>query len=105
MTAMLVNPYDLLCIDTTQAARVGLLALMAGISEEFWNAGWMNGMEFSLWQVKAGTRFGQDNITERQATLLRLLAEEAGGWWVWDGGPKFLTADEWAARRAATSKS
>ena len=75
---------------------MGLIALMTGLSEENWCAGWLSNMEYELWQVKPGARFGMGEITERQATLLRLLSEEAGGWWVWLGdGPKFLTTTKW----------
>ncbi len=85
------------CGDTEEGAALGLLALMTGISEEFWCAGWMNGMEFDLWRRAAGTNYGQGIITERQATLLRLLHEECGGWWMWDyaRGPVFVRTEEW----------
>lgn len=78
--------------DTVDAARYGLLMLMTGISESAWCAGWMSGLEHALWNVQPGTSYGQDVITERQSTLLRLLAEEAGGWWIFekDVGAKFV---------------
>ena len=84
--------------DTTDAARYGLLMLMTGISEEAWCAGWMSGLEHSLWQAKAGQRYGMITLTERQASLLKLLSDEAGGWWMWDdgkGGATFMFEEEW----------
>jgi hypothetical protein len=85
------------CDTTDEAASVGLLALMTGMSEEFWCAGWMMGMEYSLWRVTVGQPFGQGIITERQATLLRLLSEECDGWWMWvdDDGPAFIRTEQW----------
>jgi hypothetical protein len=78
-----------------EGARVGLLALMAGLSEEYWCAGWLTGLEYSLWRIEPGARFGMGRISPRQATLLTLLAEEAGGWWVWYREPVFLPMAEW----------
>lgn len=82
--------------DTTDAARYGLLMLMTGISEEAWCAAWMGGLEHSLWQATAGQRYGQMTLTERQASLLKLLSDEAGGWWMWrDDGATFVPEEEW----------
>lgn len=87
---------DHLFTDTaSEGAALGLLALITGISEEFWCAGWMDGIEYRLWQVKPGTGYGQGVISERQSELLRLLSEECDGWWRWDGGPRFVRSAEW----------
>lgn len=82
---------------TTDAARYGLLMLMTGISEEAWCAGWMAGLEYSLWNAKAGQIYGTLTMTERHVSLLKLLSDEAGGWWTWkDGiGATFVPEDEW----------
>ena len=100
---MVQNYTDLLCDDPAEGARLGLLALMAGISEECWCAGWMMDNEFTCWKsVKSGypQSNGQSVITARQALLLKLLSDEAGGWWIWDGGarPKFISLDKWSER-------
>ena len=89
---MPVTDFDRYVCGTAQSgAAQGLLALMCGISEDCYCAGWMMGLEDALWNVQPGTRYGQGTITERQTTLLRLLAEEAGGWWRWsDNGPVFV---------------
>jgi GH18 family chitinase len=56
----------------------------------------MSGLEHSLWQAEAGQKYGMMTLTERQATLLKLLSGEAGGWWMWgDDGAKFVSEDEW----------
>lgn len=87
---------DQLFTDTTEeGAQLGLLALMTGISEEYYCAGWMIGLEYACYAAsKEGSiDYGMGVITERQAILLRLLSEEAGGWWIWpddvNGGPIF----------------
>lgn len=87
---------DNLFTDTAQeGARLGLLALMTGISEECWCAGWIIGLEYGCYEAANGRRieFGQGEITPNQRALLALLSAEAGGWWVWpegiDNGPIF----------------
>ena len=93
-----MNYHDLLCDCPEDGAKLGLLALMAGISEECWCAGWMADNEFSCWQAAATGRaqnYGQNVITVRQAKLLKLLSDEAGGWWIWDKKPKFVRLDKW----------
>lgn len=76
-------------------AAIGLLAMMKGISEWGWCAGWMSGIEYDLWRAEAGAGIGQQTLTERQATLLRLLSEECDGWWYWDNGEKFISRSKW----------
>lgn len=92
---------DALFVDTAEeGAQAGLLALMAGISEELYCAGWMNCLEFDLWAIMQGTRspdYGMGVVTERQRALLRLLSEEAGGWWT-DAGEKFERTEQWLKR-------
>jgi len=96
----MTNLDNLDCDDSVDAARMGLLALMRGISEEAWCAGWMMGLEFDLWAVREGRQdaYGQIGaITERQARLLRDLSDEADGWWRWGDtdGPTFVRLEEW----------
>ena len=90
------NPNDVFCDGADEGAALGLLGLMTGISEENWCAGWMSGLEFSLWEARAGERcYGMGVITERQSQLLKLLSEECDGWWRWDDGPKFVRRSVW----------
>ncbi len=90
---------DLFCDLASEGAEAGLLALMTGISEEHWAASWMHGLEFALWRaVEGGPRgYGMSEISERQIRLLRLLSEEADGWWRWVGndGPRFVRLEDW----------
>ncbi|MBP0578636.1 hypothetical protein J8I29_04900 [Labrys sp. LIt4] len=84
-------------------AALGLLALMTGISEQCYYAGWMSDLEYDLWQVAPDTSYGHGTITERQAQLLRLLAEEADGWWTYSDGddPAFLDLASWREKAAS----
>jgi len=92
------NPNDVFCDTAEEGAALGLLGLMTGISEENWCAGWMTGLEFSLWEARAGERcYGMGVISERQSQLLKLLSEECGGWWRWDDerGVTFVRTADW----------
>ena len=93
------------CDQADEGARYGLLALMTGISEEFWCASWMSGLEFDCWRAVEdnGRDYGMGRITERQATLMRLLSEEADGWWHYPKearDPKFIRLAEWKQKIA-----
>jgi hypothetical protein len=90
--------------DPEEGARFGLLALMTGISEGAWCAGWLSDLEYICWKAREAepTPTGMGVITARQSELLRLLSEEASGWWIWDQkGPRFLDFEEWRAVLAA----
>lgn len=86
-----------------EGAAAGLFALMSGISEGCWSAGWLRGLDRACWEaVEQGglAAYGQGAITPRQASLLRLLSEEADGWWRWDeadADPVFVSLAEWRA--------
>jgi hypothetical protein len=89
------DPDCIRCDDAAEGAALGLLGLMTGISEECWCAGWMEGLEFSLWGASGGMRYGQGIITERESQLLKLLSEECDGWWRWADGPLFISTADW----------
>lgn len=101
-------------------AAEALYELMTDISEDNYCAGWMSGLEFTLWSfVLGGVRiecWGTDSVEVAQLDALRRLSEECGGWWIWvdyeelgtvrdhrppewadDCGPRFLTLAEWEA--------
>lgn len=92
-----IDPNLCFCGDAQEGAALGLLALMTGLSEACWFAGWATGLEFWLWDIAPGER----GVTERQVALLRLLSDEADGWWVWNDEadrPEFLPLDTWKQR-------
>ncbi|WP_284179470.1 hypothetical protein [Rhabdaerophilum sp. SD176] len=73
-----------------EASAAGLLALMQGISEEFYCAGWDASTEFELWNAQTGHRFGRGQLSEREALLLRELSLACDGWWMWDDEERFV---------------
>ena len=87
------------CDTTAEGAALGLLGLMTGISEEFWCAGWLIGLEFDLWNAAMKTGKDHTKIGKRLEILLRLLSEECDGWWYWkndaDNNPRFIRLTEW----------
>jgi hypothetical protein len=90
------------CDTVDEGAQVGLLALMTGISEDYWCAGWMSGLELSCWKARneGPLNYGRGVITQRQCDLLRLLSEQADGWWTYDNGPVFVRLAQWQDRVA-----
>lgn len=97
-----IDPNEIRCDLAEEGAALGLIGIMTGISEENWCAGWLSGLEYELWRFATGERtgsFGMNQITERQATLLRLLSEECNGWWIYQdtAGPKFIRLEWWRA--------
>jgi hypothetical protein len=98
-----MDPDKVKCDDAAEGARLGLLGIMTGISEDHWSAGWRADLEVELWRAcKIGGPFeyGHGTVTQRQCALLWLLSEEAEGWWAYDRerGPIFLPMDEWLDR-------
>jgi hypothetical protein len=87
--------------NVAAGARVALMSMMTGISEECWSAAWINALEFSLWNMAHDapsheTPYGRAVVTVNQKTILRLLAREAGGWWTFhESGALFVGLDEW----------
>lgn len=97
-----VNREELARSLDVESAR-SLKCLMHGLSEHYYCAGWLNGLEYRLWRmVQGGARnFGMGEIEEGDVARLRTLAERSGGWWMWrDDGlymEHFLTTEAWLA--------
>ena len=77
--------------------------LMSELSEKYWCAGWLIGLEYSLWRAieidhQDHREFGLGRIIlEHEIEALKLLREMSGGWWVYDhdiGNTKFVTTSE-----------
>lgn len=87
-----------------QNAASILVRLMSDISEEYYCAGWMSGLEFSLWRmVQGGDRsYGMSEVSEDEVTQLKQLSEQCGGWWYFndDDGETFILVDDWNAMLA-----
>lgn len=92
-----------MCRAPDEAACAGLLALMSGLSQAIYAAGWMQDIEYELWSAIQPEGRIMRAVTARQRHLLRLLSEEADGWWRYEDGPVFVPMAEWErliARRA-----
>ena len=90
--------------DRMPAAQRALLVYMRHLSEENWAAGWLIGLEFTLWDWVLHLRSRADHTSEFERAnapdieVLSWLADEAGGWWHWDEGsrePEFVPFNEW----------
>jgi hypothetical protein len=90
-------------------AALALQRLMSDVSEEYYCAGWLTGLEFELWPMLNGgsRRFGMGEVGEDEVAQLKALSEQAGGWWRWDDedGQTFTTLDEWQAVLASKPHS
>lgn len=63
-----------------------VLDAMSAISEECWCAGWLDGLERSLWLIcfeGADREFGMGTVYEQTVTSLRQAAELCDTWWHW----------------------
>ncbi len=80
-------------------AQVPLQRLMSVISQRCCNAVWADGTEIILWQaVNDGPKnWGQDNITAKDASELKLLSQKTGGWIARTEGAEetFLPMKQW----------
>lgn len=86
-------------------AALALESAMSAISEDYYCAGWLIGLEFSLWaMVLGGPRdFGIGTVTEEEIQELRRLSDACGGWIVWRQedtfimGQRFMPMELWRA--------
>lgn len=86
-------------------AALILRAAMSEISESYYAAGWLIGLEHVLWQMVEGgeRRFGMGTVEEYEVANLKRLAEQCGGWWYFDDadGETFITTADWRQRASA----
>ncbi len=86
-----------------------LLRLMEDISEEYYCAGWMGGLEYDLWaMVNGGLReYGMGTVSETEVGELKRLSEAAGGWWKWHDQFEalFTPLNEWLAECESKGKA
>lgn len=72
---------------------------MSELSELAFCAGWMDGLEFALWEAMQGRRsdYGRLVFTPDQRDKLKMLSERVGGWVVFDDQAEesFLPLKEW----------
>jgi len=76
-----------------------LMRYMSDLSEEGYYAGWMQSLEYDLWDaVASGPRkYGFLDITEQHISKLVELSAKCGGWIIFDDVHEetFLPMDEW----------
>lgn len=83
-------------------AREDLREYMSELSEACYCAGWMSGLEYSLWSfvTEGPGRFGMAYVEQPEIDKLKALADKAGGWWHWpEEAPdeQFIAMEEWLA--------
>lgn len=75
--------------------------LMSELSEEYYCAGWLMGLEYALWEAVIGKRstFGGSPLEKADIDNLRFFSEKCGGWIYWDDekGETFAPLDAWKA--------
>ncbi len=96
---------EALAKSTDRDAALALARRMSDISEECYCAGWLMGLEFTLWQfVQDGPgEWGMGRVSAGDVETLKRLAEKAGGWIVWreNVGETFVPMAEWLVEFAA----
>ncbi len=86
-------------------AAFALASFMSDLSEAATCAGWMDGLEYALWNALVGgpRSYGWIELTDDQLDRLRTLSNAAGGWVVFDDEEEeaLVPLDEWKQRFAA----
>lgn len=80
---------------------------MSEVSEEAFFAGWLIGIEFTLWRLASHPSMSLRDccpFTMEQALRLRALSKASGGWVYWDDGIDglaFVSLERWRQIYAA----
>ena len=76
-----------------------LAEYISELSEQAYNAEWMKGVEFALWNAVLGKQaaFGRLLITDEILKRLKALSADCGGWFYFDESTveSFLQLREW----------
>ena len=90
--------------DLTPGQRA-LAEYMSGLSEEAYCAGWMQGLEYALWQVVLDRRsiYGRLVFTAEHADNLRRLSASCRGWILFDDDREetWVSRSDWEIRYSA----
>ena len=75
------------------ADQLKLAQLMSNISEKGYSAGWMQGLEFALWEALIGgdKNYGRHRITQSEIEELKSLSEKCSCWIVFDDNHEELS--------------
>ncbi len=78
-----------------------LRTAMSAISERYYYAGWLLGLEYTLWGMILGTvsrEWGLGIVGQAEISEVKQLSDAAGGWWAWNDmidAELFLPWTEW----------
>ena len=89
-------------------AAEALRDAMSDLSEGYYCAGWLVGLEQTLWRCweRAPFKWGFGVVSVEDANRLQVLHEKAGGWWTTvDHWQRFVTTEEWLATDSDTGAS
>ena len=80
-----------------------LADFMSELSEQAFNAGWIEGLELALWKAMHGEqkKFGRLTFNEKMLTELKRLSQAANGWIIFDAQKEetFVSFEEWRRLR------
>ena len=89
-------------------AQAELERYMSDLSEEAYCAGWMQGLEYALWEVVLGElgEYGRLVLSQEHRMRLRNLSQACGGWIVFDDESEetWIPTAEWEQRFSAWRK-
>ena len=84
------------------AAQQRLATYMSELSECAFSAGWMEGLEVTLWQALPDKpfKYGRLELTSAHLSRLTELSTECGGWIYFDDQREesFVSFDDWRQR-------
>ena len=79
-----------------------LAAFMSEISENCYSAGWMQNLEYALWNavINGERKYGQSYITEADISTLIKLSTDANAWIIFDNEKEetALSLKEWTKK-------
>lgn len=82
----------LVALDDMTNDQQSLVSMMSELSERYYSAGWMSGLEESLWEVLQGNphAFAGGSISAEETEALRAACEKADGWVIWKDDSSYL---------------
>ena len=116
MTNSMEKEWDVLLWKECQKSKdpnaaLQLVKLMEEISERCMCAGWLSGLEYSLWSLIQGFvpscqsvnpvahKWGQDALSATDMERLQSLSRQCNSWWIWDNnseiGHTLISLEEW----------
>jgi hypothetical protein len=76
-----------------------LARVMSDISERCYCAGWMQNLEYVLWDItiKGERQYGLDMVTQRDIDIMKLLSKETNSWIIFEDkiGETAIAISDW----------